>query len=484
MALTALILVGCGKPHGRETGDRLKPCRLPGLDEELLCGKLTVFENRATRAGRTIDLNIVVVPALEAGAQDAPLFDLAGGPGVGATGGAFFYAREGKELRRRRDVVLVDQRGTGKSNLLAAPARARSPQDYLTELYPVGYVETLRQTLEQKADLTQYTTSIAMDDLDDVRAWLGYERIDLFGLSYGTRAALVYLRQHPARVRSVVLMGVAPTNLKVPLRHASAGKRALDLLLEECARDARCAEAFPNVRREWEELMPRLEAVPARVAYTPPGNSGETTLEIRAEIFAEKVRNQMYSAAGGRQVPLIIHHAAQGDFGPFLEVVLRDGMSAHDLVADGAYLSATCSEDTPFIDQEEAARINAGNPFGNYRVAQQTRACSMWPRGKLPERFHEPVASDVPVLIISGNVDPVTPTEFGDEVAKHLPNSRHIVIAQHAHAPIGLSNFDCVDNLIAEFFAKADAKGLDLSCLETVQPPPFATSPADLALPR
>ncbi|MGI8819581.1 MAG: alpha/beta hydrolase, partial [Chthoniobacterales bacterium] len=182
---------GCGK-HGRshET-EKLRPCRLPGIDEALLCGRLTVFENRQSRVGRTIDLNVVVLPALDPNKKEEPLFDLAGGPGAASTEGAPFYAGEGKEYRRHRDVVLVDQRGTGESNGLKPAARRKTPQDFLTEMYPVDYVERLRQTLEPRADLTQYTTSIAMDDLDDVRRWLGYERINLFGLSYGTRAALV-----------------------------------------------------------------------------------------------------------------------------------------------------------------------------------------------------------------------------------------------------------------------------------------------------
>src|SRR6201989_1815885 len=245
----------------------LLPCQGTGVDEELLCGKLTVFENRETRSGRTIDLNVVVLPALDGNHTEAPLFHLEGGPGVAATGVAGFYATEGTEYRRHRDVVLVDQRGTGESNLLAFPARMRSPQEYLSEMYPVEYVKSLREALEKRADLTQYTTSIAMDDLDDVRAWLGYERINLFGLSYGTRAVLVYLRQHPDRVRSAILMGVAPTYLKMPLHHARAAKRGMDLLLAECTAEPACHSAFPNIEREWEAVLERLGREPARVKY-------------------------------------------------------------------------------------------------------------------------------------------------------------------------------------------------------------------------
>ena len=453
----------------------LQSCKLPGIDEELLCGKLTVFENRETRAGRKIDLKVVVVPALDGNHTEAPLFHLEGGPGVAATGVAGFYAKEGAEYRRHRDVVLVDQRGTGESNPLTAAATTKSPQDYLSEMYPVDYVKTLREALEKRADLTQYTTSIAMDDLDDVRAWLGYERINLFGLSYGTRAVLVYMRQHPDRVRSAILVGVAPTYLKMPLHHARAAKRALDLLLAECAADKACHSAFPNVEREWEEVLDRLGRDPVRVEYAPPDTSAKGTVEIQRDVFAEKIRNRMYSAESARKIPMMIHRAAQGDFGPFLKEVIPKDRSRPDFIADGMYLSVTCAEDVPFIDQGEAAKANAGNPFGNYRVLQQTRACGMWRQGKIPARYHEPVSSNAPALIISGQLDPVTPPERGEEVASQLPNSRHIVLAHGAHGLEGLTNVECLDKVMLEFLAKGNANDLDTSCLENVGAPPFVT---------
>lgn len=471
-----LAVVGCHRQEkaarNRENAGPLKPCTVQGVKEELLCGKLTVFENRATKAGRTIDLNVVVLPALEAGQTEAPLFELAGGPGQAATGAADFYAGPGKEYRRHRDVVLVDQRGAGGSNPLSAPATAKSPQDYLSEMYPVDYVNRMRSALEPRADLTQYTTAIAMDDLDDVRAWLSYERINLLGFSYGTRAALVYIRQHPDRVRSAILMGVAPTYLKMPLHHARAAKRALDLLLAECAADPACHEAFPEIEREWDELLAQLGRAPARVQYVPGDKSAPVTVEVQRDVFAEKIRTLLYSRAGAARVPLLVHAAAQGDFGPFFKETMQERFGS---LADGMYLSVTCAEDVPFIDQAEAAQANAGNPFGNYRVEQQTRACSLWPRGKIPDSYQEPISADTPVLIMTGNLDPVTPPERGEEVARHLPNSRHIVITPGAHILDGLTNAECIDNVLLEFLAKGQARDLDTGCMEQIRPPPFVT---------
>jgi pimeloyl-ACP methyl ester carboxylesterase len=472
VVLLLLDVGGCANQRPLGGLSKLKPCRLSGIGEELLCGKLTVFENRQTRTGRTIDLNIVVLPAFDQKSKAEPLFDLAGGPGAASTSAADFYAGPGKDYRRRHDVVLVDQRGTGQSNRLAIP-QEKTAQHYLREMYPVDYVREMRHALEQRADLTKYTTSIAMDDLDDVRAWLGYDRINLFGGSYGTRAALVYMRQHPDHVRSAVLLAVAPTDLKMPLHHSESGARAMDLLLGECERDAPCHTAFPQIRDDWKNVLEQLEKQPARVEYSPPGKGAPTTVEIQGGVFGEKIRSWMYGRDKAARIPLIVHRAADGDFAPFLQQAI--GPSIPDFVADGAYLSVTCAEDVPFITFEEATKLTAGNPFGNYRVFQQTRACGMWPRGEIPTDFHEPVSSNAPVLIFSGNMDPVTPPKYGEEVARHLPNSRHVVMPEAGHGADGLTDPGCIDRIAIEFLDKGDAKNLDVSCVERMARPPFVT---------
>lgn len=470
--LFVLDLGGCAK-HVQPSGlSKLKPCRLAAVDEELLCGKLTVFENREVRTGRTIDLNIVVLPAFDRQHKAEPLFDLAGGPGAASTDAADFYAGPGKEYRQRHDVVLVDQRGTGQSNRLSIP-QEKTPQHYLSEMYPVDYVRKMRHALEQRADLTQYTTSIAMDDLDDVRAWLGYDKINLLGGSYGTRAVLVYMRQHPEHVRSVILLAVAPTDLKMPLHHSESAARAMDLLFSECEQDTACHAAFPQIRDDWKNVLAQLEKHPARMEYSLPGKAPPTTVEIQRDVFAEKIRMWMYGRDKATRIPLIIHQAANGDFAPFLQQAIKP--SIPDFVADGMYLSVTCAEDVPFIDQKEAAQLNTGNPFGNYRVFQQTRACEMWPRGEIPADFLEPVRSNAPVLIFSGNMDPVTPPKYGEKVARYLPNSRHVIIPEAAHEVGGLTDPGCIDRIALEFLNKGNAKNLDASCAERMGRPPFAT---------
>ncbi|MCU1307579.1 MAG: hypothetical protein JWN45_2274 [Acidobacteriaceae bacterium] len=467
---TALSATAQNVPHLNQL--LLGPCKLSGITEVLQCGKLTVFENRATRIGRKLDLNIVVLPALDPDAKQEPLFDLAGGPGVASTESARLYATELKQYRQHRDVVLVDQRGTGKSNPLNCQ-RDSSPQSFLDEMYPVKYVTECRDDLRKRADLSRYSTPTAVDDLDDVRAALGYDKISLFGLSYGTRAALVYIRQHPSHVRSAVLMGVAPTNNVLPMAIARDGQRALTLLLQECEADRDCHAAFPNIQSELIDLLARLGKRPVHATYALPENGKIARVTIYRDPFAEKLRTQLYEADKSRSLLYIIHEAARGKFAPYQDVAIPADRQTPDHISDGMYLSVTCAEGTRSIPAELSARLNRDSVFGTYRLAQQQRACSLWPAKELPKSYQQPVTSSVPVLLISGHMDPITPPSWAADAAAHLPHSRHVVVPHHAHFPAGLTHMECFDKIILDFLAHPDAKQLDAKCVNEMLPPPF-----------
>jgi len=209
------------------------------------------------------------------------------------------------------------------------------------------------------------------------------------------------------------------------------------------------------------------------VSYASPKTGDETKVEIRRDVFAEKLRSLLYAPATARRIPFIIHQAAQDDFTPFLRAAIPANREAPDFIADGMYLSVTCSEDAPFIDPAFAVRLNKENVFGNYRVIQQRRACSLWPRGRLPKGYNQPIKSDIPVLILSGYMDPITPPEWAEGVAAHLPNSKHVIIRESAHLPDGLTHFECLNKLILDFFAHGNAKALDTSCVDQMTAPPF-----------
>lgn len=451
----------------------LKPCSITGIEEKMLCGEFELFENRAIGSGRKIKLHIVVVPAINTSSLETPLFYLDGGPGIAATQNTRFFAVDVTDYRREHDVVLIDQRGTGDSNPLNCSPTSSPPQYFLDEMYPVEYVKKCRSELEKKADLTQYTTEIAMDDLDDVRKWLGYGKINIWGLSYGTRAAQIYMRRHPESVRSVVLSGALPIGHKMPSYHARDGQRALDLLLDSCLVDPSCNSAFPNIKQELRTLIVTLRKSPAKVRYAQPKLNAEYTLQITADIFAEFLRSQLYTPASSRKVPFIIHEASVGDFTPFLNAVIPENNEIRNSVSDGLYLSVTCAEDVPFINAASARKQSDDTVFGNYRLSQQMRACDLWKRGNVSAGFLSPVVSSIPTLILSGYFDPVTPPSLGKNIAKHLSQSRQIVIANNAHVEDGLSDLECLDKLILTFIETPDVHKLDPSCVDNMQPEPF-----------
>ncbi|MFL6374106.1 MAG: alpha/beta fold hydrolase [Pyrinomonadaceae bacterium] len=440
----------------------------------LLCGTFRVFEDREKKSGRTIDLNIVVLPSVGE-RKYAPMFDLQGGPGVAATNDVQLFLKEVPQYRTGRDIVLVDQRGTGRSN----PLRCALLPDHtaLDEMYPLGYVRDCRQALDQRADLTKYTTEIAMDDLDDIRRWLGYHKIDLWALSYGTRAAQVYVRQHGANVGHVVLTGAIGTYHKMPFYHASNAQASLDILLAECTRDTQCHTAFPSIERETHELFERLNSTPAKVSYSDPTTGSSTTYVIRGDIMAEQIRKWLYTRETTQQIPFESHRAAAGDYVPFLNRVLRiDGQDSTAFIADGMYLSVTCAEDVPFIDVAAAHAVNKATIFGDYRVLQQKRACKKWRRGKVGSSYRTPVVSDVPVMFVTGAMDPVTAPRWADELAKGFRNHVMITVAEQGHGPIGLSKIACEDNLMIRFMSDLPITDADKACLATMRPSPFVMS--------
>jgi pimeloyl-ACP methyl ester carboxylesterase len=396
------------------------------------------------------------MPATSHAPHARPLFDIDGGPGLPVTKNAEFYASFGSAYRQRRDIVMVDQRGTGGSNPLHCPEFS-SPEAAYHPLYPATVVRRCRQKLEANADLTKYTTRDAVDDLDDVRAALGYDKIDLFGLSYGSTVALRYLATHPQRVRAAVLMGVAPPSATPPKGHATAGERALKLLFEQCRRDATCSAEY-DPAADLERIRLRLPSIPGA-----PAN----------EIFLEKLRSLMYQPSGARRIPFIMNRAAAGDLAPFYKATRPQGSS---LYADGMYLSVICSEGLPLMDVEAARNAANATVFGDYRLRQQIQACAEWPAGEVATDHLQPVRSDAPVLLISGELDPVTPPQWADDVAKTLPHSRHVVIPASGHLFDGMTGVDsCLDPLILAFLESGNSKAVDATCVKAMKPPPFVT---------
>jgi pimeloyl-ACP methyl ester carboxylesterase len=453
--------------------DRLHPCTLDEGPPDAYCGTLTVFENRQARQGRTIDLAIVVLPALSNRAQPDPLFFLAGGPGQGAARMARQMREMFRQIQNDRDVVFVDQRGTGKSN----PLDCRSDEDSLAALNEPdeSALARLKTCLAgYDADPRLYTTSIAMDDLDDVRAHLGYERINLYGGSYGTRAGLVYMRQHGDRVRAAVLDGVAPTDMRLPLYFARDAQRALDRLLDDCDADAPCAAKYPGLKERTQALFARLEKTPKPVRLVHPRTGLAEDVTVEARFVAGVVHGTLYSPLTSSMVPALVARAETGDFQGMLALAtLNEG--ALENMAIGMQLSVLCAEDLPRIDPAEVERESAGTVFARHLMGGRFEACEFWPKGDVPAGFHDPVASDIPTLVLSGQLDPVTPPSWGDAAAKHLTRSLHVVAPGTGH---GVVPTGCGQRLLGDFIRAGVVEGLDTSCVAAMKRPPFFLTPA------
>lgn len=444
------------KPH---------PCRVPNYDKEVLCATYAVWENRETKQGRKIGLNIVILPALGPDKQPDPIFEFGGGPGDAITKAAGWYAQS--PLRQKRDFVLIDQRGTGRSNPLQCPFYGE-PVDFRRaagELFPVPVVEECREKLAKVADLSQYTTDASADDVNEVRQWLGYGKINLEGGSYGTRMAQTYWRKYPETVRTVVLTGVLPQTSYIPIGHAYAGQRALGLLLAECASQPDCRAAFPDTEADLKAIKARIDkGTNVTVTNTRTGEKQE--VRPTWGLVAEGIRFLMYGPAAA-SLPLQIHKAAQGDLAPLIQMSIERRLGITEGLYWGMDFSVTCAEDLPFITEEMIQKWTPATYLADYRIRQQKAVCKVWPRGKVPANVHELVRSDVPVLLISGERDPVTPPEFAEEAARFMTNHLHVVVPRGSHGAAG----ECTDNLIRDLLDRGSIQGLDPSCVAAVYGP-------------
>jgi pimeloyl-ACP methyl ester carboxylesterase len=451
----------------------LKPCGFATYDAKVLCGVFDVFENRTAQAGRKITLSIVVLPALDSKPAPDPVFFLSGGPGQGAAK----IASAGEDslmsqLRRQRDLVFIDQRGTGNSHPLNCDLSSdhAAAQSYFDELFPPDKVRSCHAALAPSADLKLYITSMAMADLDEVRAALGYEKINLYGISYGTLAALQYLRQSSNRVRALALAGVATPAAKLPLHFAKGAQAALDKLIRDCAEEETCQAAFPNLQVDFTKVLDRLESGPVTFVVPNPKSWKGQSVRMSRGVFTEHLKNLLYNLPSASLVPLLIHRAARGDWATFGRVVAGTPVSALHAPAMGAYLAVTCSESVPFINENKLARETSGTFMGDYRIRVHRQACRDWPRGEVPAVYFEPVNSPVPVLMLSGELDGATPAQLGTDASRSLSNSRQILLRNTAH---GYAS-DCVKGMVAQFFAKGSAHELDVACADKLRRPPFA----------
>ena len=459
----------------------LNPCRIEGVAHEALCGTVSRPLDAARGGGVHIDVHFAVLPALARHKKPDPVFFLAGGPGQSAIDLAGPVSRMLGRFGQRRDIVLVDQRGTGRSAPLDC-GDAPPQQPLREQLEPQQQLQRARRCLQRlqalpHGDLRHYGTTPAMADLEAVRQALGAERINLVGASYGTRAALEYLRLYPQQVRRMVLDGVAPPDMALPEASAADAQAAFDALLRFCEQDATCRDRHPQLRQTWQGL---LAALPRPVSVAHPLTGREETLSMTRDMLLGMVRAALYAPVTASALPAALDEAAQGRFGALvgLASALAPGRR-HASLAQGMHFSVVCAEDLP----SPAGGARAAD-FGAGLAPLYREVCAFWPRGELAAGFRQMGPAPVATLLLSGGIDPATPPRHGERVAQALgPKVRHTVVP---HAGHGLLALPCVRDGVFRFVDAADdaqALRIDTACARDIPRPSVFVPPGGGAAP-
>lgn len=438
----------------------LQPCRLPGFEHEAACGRVTRALDPAAPQGRQIEIHFAVLPALARNKHADPVFVFAGGPGQSAIDLAGSWSRLLARAGNRRDIVLIDQRGTGRSARLACPEVA--PATPLAELLPhaaqMRRLDACREALQRlpHGDLRHYSTWVAMGDAEAVRQALGAPRVNLVGGSYGTRAALEYQRQFPQAVRRLVLDGVAPPDMGLPAAFSIDNQAAFDAMVSACETDASgCARRHPALRAEWRSL---LAGLPKAVRVAHPLTGVAEDLVVTRELVLGLVRAPLYAPAVAAALPEALGEAARGRFEPLFGLAGALPGGRPGTMAEGMHFAVICAEDMRVLDAKGTVGARAGGvPGGDFASVfeeRYRRICAAWPRGEVPADFYRVSTTPVAALLLSGGADPVTPPRHGERVAGLLgPKARHVVVPGAGH---GVMALPCMRDVLFRFIDAAD----------------------------
>lgn len=460
------ILKRC--PGFAETG---KPALVYGAE----CGELLVKENPADSNSREISLNILRLPAISPAPKEDPLFLIQGGPGGSSVDMATIVHYAFTEVRKNRDLIFVDQRGTGKSSPMVCERLSKAD-----ELLPEAE-QTAKSLLfikncaeKYRAQVTYYTTPYAAQDLDLVRQTLGYEKINLWGGSYGTRVALEYLREFSQHTRTLILDGVAPVQIALPKYFQTDALAALKAINSNCQAQEKCKNLYGDIVTKAEQVTQRFaqaqaDNAPISIEFEHPRHQQKTQLILTPKSFSALIFMSLYSRDLTVLLPHAIANAEKGDYRLIASLsALASEQENFSNLSEGMRFSIICNEDAHFISAEDIA--NAKPFFGLNMLKDFADACALWPKANLPPNYNEPIASDVPALLLSGNHDPVTPPRWAEMVAKQLTQSLQIVAPGGNHS---ISMEGCIPQIIGQFIELGSVDGIKTDCTKNIVPLPL-----------
>ncbi|NQV85621.1 MAG: alpha/beta hydrolase [Woeseiaceae bacterium] len=419
--------------------------------------------------GVEIELRVVVVPALNLTPEPDPFVPIAGGPGQGSVEFYASYPWAFEDVRKNRDILLIDQRGTGESATMDCEFDDDLVEgEYSTELT----VKYTRQCLEQVPyDPRYFTTSIAVTDIEAVREALGYSALNLYGVSYGTRVAQHFARRYPESTRTVVIDGVVPPQISLGPEIATESQKAVDNILARCAEEAACNERFPDIAGDFRVIVAALRASPEQIRVPHPSTGRMEDVSFGAGELAAAIRLLAYHPNSIAMMPLLIHEAGAGNYVPLASQYLMTMIAMMDSMSLGMHNSVMCAEDVPFYDKTTIDYDGlTASYMGTFQLEALEAICSVWPAGPIDDEFKLPLPTSLPVLLLSGDADPITPPRYAELAAVNLSNARHLIGKDQGHGQIGVG---CTPRLIADFIASADPKSVDAKCLERSFVMPF-----------
>ncbi|MET0355139.1 MAG: alpha/beta hydrolase [Cellvibrio sp.] len=482
--LVIAILSGCDRTH-RAIDDSAVPwlSRCPDfsktgkapVEQNAQCGVFEVKENPLDTNAKKIGLNILRIPAVNPVPEKDPLFIIAGGPGQSAVVVAESIHRAFGEIRKNRDIIFVDQRGTGKSHPLDCDVEPEIAKQLSEQEQEKLLQDSVKKCIEKHKDHAAfYTTNYAVNDLDEVRKALGYEKINLWGGSYGSRVVLEYMRRYPAHLRAGVLDGAAPVSIALPWFMEVDGLAGLQAINKQCAETPACVSHYGDIVAKAQKLSNQLLQNPQSIKISHPRTQEKVTVNLTAQDFSGVVRLALYNRDVSSLLPQVIGDADAGDYELFASLsYLAKAKSDMAGISYGMHYTVACNEDYPLYKSKNALDSNV---FLNSQMVQQySKICAQWPIAQLPADYWEEVKSEVPTLILSGAMDPVTPPRWGEVVANNLPNAVHVVAPGGHHI---ITGDGCISQLIAAFIIKGDAKSLDTKCAQNIQPLAIHIPPA------
>ena len=453
----------------------LEDCRInagPGMPGvKARCGTMLRPENPADPDSTEIEIRVAVVPALNLSPEPDPVVPIAGGPGQGSIEFYLLVRHAFEDLRRDRDILLIDQRGTGES------ARMDCPLDddqllFESEFSVDDTMTFIEQCLgELPHDPRYFTTSVAVTDIEAIRQALGYTALNLYGVSYGSRVAQHFARRYPESTRTVIVDGVVPPQISLGPEIATESQKAVDSILARCAEDAACNDRFPDIVSTFERVVAELREAPIEVAVPHPNTGRIERLSFGPGHFAGAVRLLVYSPSTIALLPLFIHEAGQGNYGPLAAQFMLTALQMQDTLAIGMHNAVMCTEDIPFLDTTTIDHdLIAASYMGSFQLEMLEAMCSVWPAGPIDAEFKVPLTTDIPFLLLSGDADPITPPRYADMAAVDLGKAAHLVGKHQGHGQITVG---CMGRIVADFVAAADPASLDAKCMERSFVTPF-----------